>query len=392
MQDLRLIGVHEDGQHVLLTDGEGARFRLPLDEQLRAAARRDRPRLGQLQIEIDGGLRPRDVQAMIRAGASAEEAAERAGWTVEKVQRYEGPILAEREHIAGQARTVRLRSRSGSPGSDQHTLGARVSQRLAGRGVDPATAEWDSARTEDGDWTVSVTFAAGGRVRQGRWSFDGATRTVSAVDDEARWLSEEDSADSPVPSPHLVSSPARTTTVYDVEAEGGVAAAPSRRTPDRRPGQDEPVDLMTAMRERSAARGRRSGARRKGKATATPVDEAPREDALPLEDMAYDPDLMPPPPAARGIHPLDLPEADPGAVIEEPTPGERVVEDPAGEEPTADEPGADEPVADAPVAEEPVAEKPAAEKRTDEKPRRKAGRPSVPSWDDVMFGAPRPGS
>ena len=96
MQDLQLIGVHEDGDHLLLSGGEGGRFRIRVDEPLRAAIRRDRPRLGQLQIEIDGGLRPRDVQALIRAGASAEEAASRAGWSVEKVHRYEGPILAER--------------------------------------------------------------------------------------------------------------------------------------------------------------------------------------------------------------------------------------------------------------------------------------------------------
>ena len=59
MRDLRLIGVQEDGQHLLLSESEGERFRVQLDEPLLAAARRDRPRLGQLQIEIDGGMRPR---------------------------------------------------------------------------------------------------------------------------------------------------------------------------------------------------------------------------------------------------------------------------------------------------------------------------------------------
>jgi len=44
MQDLRLIGVHEDGVHLLLADDEGNRYQLPLDESLRAAARRDRPK------------------------------------------------------------------------------------------------------------------------------------------------------------------------------------------------------------------------------------------------------------------------------------------------------------------------------------------------------------
>ena len=72
MRDLRLVGVHEDGQHLLLSDSEGEPYRVRLDEPLRAAVRRDRPRLGQLQIEIDGGMRPREVQALIRAGFSAE--------------------------------------------------------------------------------------------------------------------------------------------------------------------------------------------------------------------------------------------------------------------------------------------------------------------------------
>jgi len=126
MQDLRLIGVHEDGHHLLLADADGGRYRLTLDEALRAAARRDRPRLGQLQIEIEGGLRPREVQALIRRGLSAEEVADRAGWTVEKVRRFEGPVLAEREHVA----QVAQRCAVGSGGSGPVTLAERVADRL----------------------------------------------------------------------------------------------------------------------------------------------------------------------------------------------------------------------------------------------------------------------
>ncbi|MHB8274717.1 MAG: septation protein SepH, partial [Dermatophilaceae bacterium] len=37
MQDLQLIGVHEDGEHLLLRGAEGAHFRMPVDEPLRAA-------------------------------------------------------------------------------------------------------------------------------------------------------------------------------------------------------------------------------------------------------------------------------------------------------------------------------------------------------------------
>ena len=397
MRDLRLVGVHEDGQHLLLSDSEGEHYRVRLDEPLRAAVRRDRPRLGQLQIEIDGGMRPREVQALIRAGLSAEEVAERSGWTAEKVARYEGPILAEREYVAGLARGVRLRGRGGPAGTTAPTLAARVSQRLSGRGVDPALAEWDSARNDSGEWTVVVTFAAGGRQRQARWAFDVPARTVSALDDEARWLSEEDSAAgaSPLPAPHLVSAPVRATTVYDVEAEGGVS---SPRSPA--PSPEEPLDLMSAMRERAAHRGRPR--RRRSAPSQTPVDDAPREDALPLEDLSYDPETMPPPPAAKGRH-ADDPASDThdeaagdGGVGHDVLPAagdERATQDRAGRQPREEprEPGEpreprqrDEP---APVTtDEPADEEPsgAAAPRT---PRRRSGRPAVPSWDDVMFGA-----
>ena len=384
MQDLRLIGVHEDGQHLLLADPEGNRYRVPLDEPLRAAARRDRPRLGQLQIEIEGGMRPREVQALIRGGATAEEVADRSGWPVEKVRRYEGPILAEREHVAGLARSVRLRGRGGSQGSAP-TLAARVGQRLSGRGVDPAKAEWDSARNDEGEWTVTVAFAAGGRQRQAHWHFDVAARTVTAADDEARWLSEDDQsgAGTPIPAPHLVSAPVRSTTVYDVEAEGGVAASARRKepapSPERTP-REEPLDLMTAMRERASARGKRSGGRRKSAPAQTPVDNAPRDDALPLEDIAYDPETMPPPPAARGTHPDDEADAvgdDVMPAAPAPERAEATATQPADTEVAAEtlDPDAEDavttretPVAEQPAAEQPVAERAVAEQDVVEEP------------------------
>ena len=133
-----------------------------------------------------------------------------------------------------------------------------MSQRLSGRGVDPASADWDSARGTEGDWTIILTFPAGGRERQARWSFDVQARTVAAADDEARWLSEEDvsGTSSPLPAPHLVSAPVRATTVYDVEAEGAcgsarraAARATSRR---RRAARPDVGDAGAGVAPRSA--------------------------------------------------------------------------------------------------------------------------------------------
>ena len=395
MQDLRLIGVHEDGMHLLLAGPDGERFSLPLDDALRAAARRDRPRLGQLQIEMDGGLRPRDVQAMVRAGASAEEVAERSGWTVEKVHKYEGPILAERVHVAELARHVRVRARGGSGSGTAPTLTGRVAQRMRERGVEPDTSVWDAWRSDDGGrWTVVLTFAAGGRQRQACWAFDLASRTVDAADDEARWLSEDEpSGSGPLPGGPVGS--ARATTVYDVEAEGGVTAS----SPPARPrATTEPVDLMTAMRERTTVRGRRSGGRRKAAPTDLPGGGHPPDDALPLEDFSYDPATEEAPPPAH-VHPDDDPEvaaaeaaAEPAAA---PSPSQVVPADAAPAEAApaeavrAPESPAPESSAGevAPGAEPGGEPDPAAADTT--APTRKGSRASVPSWDDIRFGARR---
>ena len=390
MQDLQLIGVHEDGEHLLLASGDGGRFRIQVDEPLRAAVRHDRPRLGQLQIEIDGGLRPRDVQALIRAGASAEEAASRAGWSIDKVHRYEGPILAEREHVAGLARGARLRGRgSESTGGSAPTLSARVAQRLKGRGVDAAGASWDSWRAEEGPWTVVVTFAAGGRQRQASWTFDAADRTVCAVDDEARWLSEaEQHTEGPIPAPHLSSPPERATKLYDVEAEGGL------RTPAPVAHHDEPLDLMTAMRERSTVRGRRGGRRKAPPTspTALPSDAVlpseallppdtgeARTDALPIAEITFDPVVDAAPPAAH-THPNDDPEVGGAGGDLKVTTAGRTAGPTAGS--TQDGSTRDD------VAEDDAAGAPAATAPRPAAPTRK-GRPTVPSWDDIMFGGTR---
>src|SRR5689334_23999177 len=110
MHDLTLVGVHDDGEHLLLAGSDGQRYLLAVDEPLRAAVRRDRARLAQLQIEQTSTLRPRDIQAKIRSGRTAEEVADEAGVAVEHVRRYEGPVLAEREFVARDRKSTRLNS------------------------------------------------------------------------------------------------------------------------------------------------------------------------------------------------------------------------------------------------------------------------------------------
>ena len=75
MAHLTLAGLSEDGKRLLLVSDKGVEFTLDIDARLRAALRGEHARLGQLEITMDSALRPRDIQARIRAGETPEAVA-----------------------------------------------------------------------------------------------------------------------------------------------------------------------------------------------------------------------------------------------------------------------------------------------------------------------------
>jgi len=277
MQELRLFGVQEDGRFVLLAAADGTRYRLPLDEDLRVAARRARTPSGASE---SASLTARDVQALVRAGHDVEEVAERAGWPVSKVNVFAAPVLAERAHVAGLAQGMRPRA------GDPELLGSRVEKRLAGRGVDLAGAEWDSSRDDSGAWHVHVDFAAGGRERRASWRFDPATEHLEAEDDEARWLSEDEDHGPVTPQVHRYGGEQ----VFDVEKTGGVVEEEDENAVKADlPRSDQTDALMTAIRAHSHA-GDRRGRRRR--ATRTPKAPAPAPASVPAPEEDREPEVV----------------------------------------------------------------------------------------------------
>ena len=103
MRALRVVGLTEDGAVVLEDPVRLERYTVPADERLRAAARGDLSRLGQIAIELESQLRPREIQARIRAGASVEQVATAAGVPEQKIERFAYPVLLERFRTADNA-------------------------------------------------------------------------------------------------------------------------------------------------------------------------------------------------------------------------------------------------------------------------------------------------
>ncbi|MCX5249447.1 MULTISPECIES: septation protein SepH [unclassified Streptomyces] len=344
MPELRVVAVSNDGTRLVLKAADSTEYTLPIDERLRAAVRGDRPRLGQIEIEVESHLRPRDIQARIRAGATAEEVAQLAGIPVDRVRRFEGPVLAERAFMAERARKTPVR-RPGENAGPQ--LGEAVQERLLLRGAEKDTVQWDSWRRDDGTWEVLLVYLVAGEPHSASWTYDPPRRLVQAVDEEARSLigESEDLATSPEPSFPFVPR---------------IARLP----------RDRPLDRAL---ERPSLPAQASD----------PAEESTSErDSLTS--------LLEAVPSFRGD--LVVPERPPEAAPPPPAPEEPPAE-PAAEEPPAPAASAGSAYADVLMPRSVTSHRDRLVGATDRQAEADGVRPgrraAVPSWDEIVFGTRR---
>ncbi len=337
MQDLTPVGLDEDGTRLVLVSASGEEFSVPVDTRLRAALRGDTARLGQWETKMESALRPRDIQARIRAGESPEDVAAAAQTTVEAIMPFAGPVIAERQHVAQNALKGSLRRRTGDTTTAARTLGEAADLYFHEHSLHDEDVEWDAWRRPDGRWALVATYAVAGRPRTAEFTHDLPGRYVVADNDDAKILTGE------VRAPDEAGAPARPQP----------RRLSSVHTQDELPLGDDAIELV-----------------RDRKAGAAPVAD-PEELIDPAADTA-DADWL-----------TDAPEPTPDDVplIEEP-----VAEEPVAEEP-AEEPHVEEPAAEAAADERDTQGEDTVEVQREEKAASKRkGRSSVPSWDEIMFG------
>src|SRR2546430_372497 len=191
MRPVRFVALSEDGQAFVLADEVGRLLALPIDERIATALR---PSGGTavalapnpVTHDSEASLSPRDIQARIRSGESAEDVARVAGVPVDRVLRYAGPVLQERAMLAQHARRTRLRSTDKSS-----ALADVVDSRLAQHGVDSDKIAWDAYRRDDGTWRIVATWPSGKATAQAIWELDKTRQHVTAYDDMAQYLCAE---------------------------------------------------------------------------------------------------------------------------------------------------------------------------------------------------------
>ncbi|MDH6243056.1 septation protein SepH [Mycobacterium sp. OTB74] len=161
MRELKVVGLDDDGTRIICETVDTAeKFVVRVDERLKAAVRGDRAISNQTRIDVElpGSLRPRDIQARVRAGASVEQLAAASGASPERIMRFAHPVLLERSRAAELATASHPML---DDGPSVLTLLETVTGALISRGLDPDTTKWDAWRNEDSRWTVQLAWKAG---------------------------------------------------------------------------------------------------------------------------------------------------------------------------------------------------------------------------------------
>lgn len=328
MQDLQVIGV-ENGALLVASD-DGTRFRLPIDDVLQSKVRQSIPDTGEGRK-----LAPKEIQAHIRSGMSAQDVASITGAPLDYIQRFEGPVMAEREFVVTSALSVAVHTAADTdPLRQGKTFGTAIRERLHDLGgSNERWASWKDAAT---GWIVKLSFTANQIDHDARWQFDPKKHTLSPLNNEAITLSQQGEAagtliprlravstDEPTIDSSRFDSGAFAISDSDLSAPDAPEEAPTPVTLPRA-AEPEPVqgnqtaDLLEALR------------RRRGERESASFDD--------LDERASHP-------STGGIRIVDVPfEAQ-----DEETPSPRR---------TAPQPTV-----------------------------RKKGRATMPSWDEIVFGA-----
>ncbi|GAA2035636.1 septation protein SepH [Yaniella flava] len=259
---LRLVGVADNGDELVLSTSDGEEFYLPITDALRNAATRPigRPSAAAAD-EAAEELSPREIQAMLRAGATIDELAVHHDVNRERLEVYATPIVAERDWIARQAQELEVAApQLGNHayesvfGDDPALLGEMVAHRLEAMGLDPETVEWDAWReTDSALWTISANFSIQGLGDSSigdpppaLWTYKLQSQHLENANRWAQVLSEFGPADSPV----AATTPRnRLSTVTDApyNVESDSSASDSQQHADHE-SHEELLDVLQARR------------------------------------------------------------------------------------------------------------------------------------------------
>lgn len=345
MQDLRVIGV-ENGA-LLASADDGTRYRIPIDEETQSKLRRRSP-VGHGERRVP----PREIQAHIRAGMSAQDVADLTGASIDYIEKFEGPVLAERQFVVTAALAVPVNTATDTDPLNGATFGTVIAERLDDLGVEGQS--WASWKDVETGWIVKLAFTAEEIEHDARWQFDPKKSALAPLNGDATRLSQQgEISGSLIPRLRAVPGDERSTdtTRFDSGAfsPGELSARDTAPYADVSPFGRGQQGVSAAAINRDASEDSTQGGHTADLLEALRRRRGERESA-PIEDAEE----------ARASHPST------GSI--------RVIDIPLDDFDEVEAGGPSMPSTDAPV--QSISSK-----------AQKKGRVSMPSWDDIVFGA-----
>lgn len=375
MQEIRLVE-RRDKMLIFETD-EGDQFSLTVTEEIIQAVQSIQRSLAHEAQSETPPIRPREIQALLREGTPRTQVAEQLNISDEDVERYATPIEAEFQFILSQARSVPVRA-SIEPDSPPEQFGEVIEERLEKLQTD--SFEWSTWRDTQDGWMVLLRFSSRGVDHEAKWMYDHKKRLLNPVTPDAVNLSKQgDVGDKLIPTLRAVDAPNERgfeNDAFDV--------SPEPSTQDNHP--DGAAEEPASIEEHDPQPQVDEYERRRGieeRAIATAPEE---RDLGETSDLL---DALRKRRQERDGQPQETPSVSPEKQSHSTeTPSSSAVSDDAGEETTRPTINIWKPPA--PPADEarqtatPSTEQPAP--KTEER-KTKKGRTSIPSWDEILFGA-----
>ncbi|MGO1457664.1 septation protein SepH [Corynebacterium casei] len=124
-------------------------------------------------------MRPAEIQARVRAGASAAELADEMGIAESRVEPFAYPVMLERNNIAEQAKQAHPVREDGPA---KLTLWEILATSFAARGHSLSDAEWTAYREQSQPWVIKVSWKAGLSENEALWTFKPSMSSPSTAE------------------------------------------------------------------------------------------------------------------------------------------------------------------------------------------------------------------
>lgn len=392
MLKLKLTGIHEDGDMLLLEAADGSTYLLPIDQNLRQSIARAK-RITPQRSSLTGCFGPREIQNRFRQGATVEEIAAESGWEPERVRRYEWPIVAERANIIRTAQASRLSPAPGQQGPSGRLLD--LFQEVArAYGFAEAAQDWNTWQQESGQWTVTLDLAMtpelaatlpSGLSFPARWTFNPANQGLYASNEAAYFVMGQPLSGQGSKPASLENQQAQPAEEQQQTKPEETQPATSQLEAETHQTQREQEQLQAARSFDPASERKLADllerARRSGKQVAEPQQvEAPQAalaetaDSLSSETSQEQAEVeVPEVPQEADLPALQEDKEEKQLAVEE---KDSQLAERAQAEPQA-------------VSDQETADAQAQEAKPAARPSTSGRRTSVPSWDDIIFGNQR---